>query len=111
MNTYWCVPTREIINIITIIKRAQKQNHYERIGTDRVEKPRHITELKPDYEKAMDIRGNPTTVCPCSSEIWNLKTIFNKDDGTIELYFTDMECAQCGTLATAPTPEGSTLEG
>lgn len=72
--------------------------------------PRHITELKPDYTKSMDIRGNPTTVCPCGSEIWNLKTIFNRDDGTIELYFTDMECADCGTLATAPTPENGTLE-
>jgi GTP cyclohydrolase FolE2 len=72
--------------------------------------PKHITELKPDYKKAMDIRGTPTTVCPCGSEIWNLKTVFDKDDGTIELYFTDMECAVCGTLATAPTPEGSTLE-
>lgn len=94
-----------------IMLSAQAQSHYERTGIDRVEEPKHITELKPDYKKAMDIRGNPTTVCPCGSEIWNLKTIFNKEDGTIELYFTDMECAQCGTLATAPTPEGSTLEG
>ena len=69
------------------------------------DRPRHITELKPDYKQAMDIRGTPTTVCPCGSEIWNLKTIFNQDDGSIELYFTDMECADCGTLATAPTPE------
>lgn len=75
------------------------------------EEPIHITELKPDYESAMDIRGTSTTVCPCGSEIWNLKTIFDKEDGTIELYFTDMECAQCGTLATAPVPENGTLEG
>jgi hypothetical protein len=72
--------------------------------------PKHITELKPDYKSAMDIRGTPTTVCPCGSQIWNLKTIFDSDNGTIEMYFTDMECAECGTLATAPTPEGSTLE-
>jgi hypothetical protein len=87
-------------------------NHYRKIGTDRMtgQEPRHITELKPDYKTAMDIRGTPTTVCPCGSEIWNLKTIFDRDDGTIALYFTDMECADCGTLATAPQPEGSTLE-
>jgi hypothetical protein len=72
--------------------------------------PKHITELKPDSKSAMDIRGTPTTVCPCGSQIWNLKTIFDSDDGTIEMYFTDMECAECGTLATAPTPAGSTLE-
>jgi GTP cyclohydrolase FolE2 len=92
-------------------KNVRTQMNYERIGTDSMTEPRHITELKPDYKSAMDIRGNPTTVCPCGSEIWSLKTIFDKDDGTIELYFTDMECAECGTLATAPTPEGSTLEG
>ena len=64
---------------------------------------KHVTEMKPDYSQAMDIRGEPTTVCPCGSEIWNLKTMFD-DDGEIGMYFLDMECAECGTLATAPTP-------
>ena len=66
---------------------------------------KHITELKPDYKEAMDVRGNPTTVCPCGSTIWNLKTIFDNETGEIDMYFLDMECALCGTLATAPTPE------
>jgi hypothetical protein len=78
---------------------------YRKIGTDRMTEPRHITKLKPDYTKAMDIRGNPTTVCPCGSMIWSIKAIFDKDTGNIEMYFMDMECASCGTLATAPTPE------
>jgi hypothetical protein len=26
------------------------------------------------------------------------------DEGEIDMYFLDMECAECGTLATAPTP-------
>ena len=73
-------------------------------------KPKHITELKPASDEAMDIRGIPTTVCPCGSMVWNLKTVFNQDDGSIELYFVDMECAQCGTLATAPTPDNGILE-
>ena len=64
---------------------------------------KHVTEMKPDYTQAMDIRGKATTVCPCGSQIWNLKTIFG-DDGEIDMYFLDMECAECGTLATAPTP-------
>lgn len=72
--------------------------------------PKHITELKPDYTKAMDIRGKATTVCPCGSQIWNLKTVFDKEDGTIELYFRDMECADCGTLATAPVPIDAEIE-
>ncbi len=62
-----------------------------------------ITELKPDYTKSMDIRGTPTKSCPCGCDIWNLKVIFD-DDGEIGMYFLDMECAECGTLATAPTP-------
>jgi hypothetical protein len=31
---------------------------------DEMEEPRHITELKPDYKSAMDIRGTPTTDMP-----------------------------------------------
>lgn len=71
----------------------------------RDKEPTPISELKPDYSNSMDIRGNPTTVCPCGSVVWNIKAIFSSDDGAIEMYFMDMECAQCGTLATAPTPE------
>lgn len=74
-----------------------------------LELAKHITEMKPDYTKAMDIRGEATTVCPCGSEIWNLKTMFDRD-GEIGMYFLDMECAECGTLATAPTPEGTEYE-
>jgi hypothetical protein len=70
---------------------------------------KHITEMKPDYTQAMDIRGTPTLVCPCGCEIWNLKTVFD-DDGEIAMYFLDMECAECGTLATAPMPEGTETE-
>jgi hypothetical protein len=68
------------------------------------QEPIDIIELKPDYSKSMDIRGEPTTICPCGSMIWNLKVIFD-DEGEIEMYFMDMECADCGTLATAPVPK------
>lgn len=61
-----------------------------------------ISELKPDYESAMDFRGMPTHLCPCGCNIWNLKVIF--DNYEIATYFLDMECANCGSLATAPTP-------
>ena len=63
-----------------------------------------ITDLRPDYTSAMDVRGEATTVCPCGCEIWNLKVVFDQDTNEIGLYFRDMECAQCGTLATAPIP-------
>ena len=63
-----------------------------------------ITELKPDYTRAMDIRGEPTSICICGSFVWNLKVSF-LEDGTIGMYFRDMECADCGTQATAPIEE------
>jgi hypothetical protein len=65
---------------------------------------KHINDLKPDYTRAMDIRGEPTTVCICGCYIWNLKVSF-QEDGTIGMYFRDMECADCGTQATAPIEE------
>ena len=62
-----------------------------------------INMLRPeDYSHAMDLRGTPTHICPCGCEIWNLKVMF--DSCEIATYFLDMECANCGTLATAPTP-------
>ena len=45
-------------------------------------------------------------MCPCGCNIWNVKTVFDDETGEIDMYFIDMECALCGTLATAPTPEG-----
>ena len=63
-----------------------------------------IINLRPqNYDKAMDLRGTPTHVCPCGCNVWNLKVTFF--DYEIARYFLDMECEQCGSLATAPTPE------
>ena len=65
--------------------------------------PKDINSLRPhDYNNAMDLRGTPTHVCPCGSIVWDLKAIF--ENGEIATYFLDMECANCGSLATAPTP-------
>lgn len=62
-----------------------------------------IMSLKPqNYDHAMDVRGTPTHVCPCGCNIFNVKAIF--DNFEIATYFLDMECANCGSLATAPTP-------
>ena len=61
-----------------------------------------INDLKPDYRSAMDLRGTPTHECVCGCNIWNLKVIFYENE--IATYFLDMECANCGSLATAPTP-------
>jgi len=63
----------------------------------------NIIKLKPDnYDHAMDLRGTPTHICPCGCNIFNVKVIF--DNYEIATYFLDMECANCGSLVTAPTP-------
>ena len=67
-----------------------------------MDEPMDINDLRPDYSSAMDVRGVPTHICPCGCNIWNLKVIFYNFE--IASYFLDMECANCGTLATAPTP-------
>jgi hypothetical protein len=62
-----------------------------------------ILQLRPEsYDNSMDIRGTPTHLCPCGSQIWNLKVIFENFE--IATYFLDMECVSCGSVATAPTP-------
>jgi hypothetical protein len=62
-----------------------------------------ILQLRPEsYDNSIDLRGTPTHLCPCGSNIWNLKVIF--DDFEIATYFLDMECVSCGSVATAPTP-------
>jgi len=55
-----------------------------------------------DQESALDLRGTPTHVCVCGSNHFYVRAIFN--DYEIATYFLDMICAQCGSLATAPTP-------
>ena len=57
---------------------------------------------KEQQDTAMDLRGTPTHVCICGSQIFYLKAVFN--DYEIATYFLDMECIECGSLATAPTP-------
>lgn len=70
---------------------------------DQDEEMDDIVNLKPEnYDNAMDLRGAPTHVCPCGCNIFNVKVIFHENE--IATYFLDMECANCGSLATAPTP-------
>lgn len=65
--------------------------------------PKPISELRPkNYDQAVDLRGTPTHVCICGSFVWNVKTVFENYE-PVE-YFRDMECANCGSLASAPFP-------
>ena len=65
-----------------------------------------IHQLRPtNYENAMDVRGTATTVCPCGCDVWRVLVKWDEEEKAVGMYFLDMECAQCGTLATAPTPD------
>jgi len=75
----------------------------EEVDRAREEEEMDILNLRPqNYDHAMDVRGTPTHICPCGCNIFNVKAIFN--DYELATYFLDMECANCGSLATAPTP-------
>jgi len=60
-------------------------------------------DIQEDYDKPyMDLRGTPTHTCICGGEVFYLKATFK--DSEISQYLLDMQCANCGSLATAPTP-------
>ena len=64
-----------------------------------------IANLRPMPGQEGDYRSlGPIKVCPCGSDLWNVKCKFAPDD-TIGLYFRDMRCALCDSLAVAPYPE------
>jgi hypothetical protein len=51
----------------------------------------------------MDYANEVLHDCPvCASNLWILKVSF--EDYEISQYLLPMECAICGTYATAPTP-------
>jgi len=54
---------------------------------------------------AMDLRGEPIKVCVCGSDVWNLQVKWDNND-TIGMYFMNMWCPICDSVATAPTPDG-----
>lgn len=99
--------------LISIFKRINARYDFGIYYVDKMEEleeeksqqrryPININDLKPEnYDHAMDLRGSPTHLCPCGCNIWNVKVIF--EDFEIGTYFLDMECANCGSMATAPT--------
>ena len=89
---------REFLSKHTVLILDKEDEDYDEEDEDM-----DITKLKPEnYDNAMDLRGAPTHVCACGCNIFNLKVIFYENE--IATYFLDMECANCGSLATAPTP-------
>lgn len=113
-NLKWYIAIAFAIGITVFIMRISSKiklflENYEILIMDKEEHPEiqqgptPVLALKPaNYDHSIDLRGVPTHVCPCGSDVWNLKVIF--DDFEIATYFLDMECVSCGSVATAPTP-------
>jgi hypothetical protein len=99
--TYWVLKIKKNISLfldtyeIAIIDKEDVQREGSHTND--------ILDLRPEsYDKSIDLRGTPTHLCPCGSQIWNLKVIFENFE--IATYFLDMECVSCVSVATAPTP-------
>lgn len=53
----------------------------------------------------IDARGIPTCECPnCGESLFRVLAVFDPSTYTIGMYHLDMQCNECGALATAPTP-------
>jgi hypothetical protein len=65
----------------------------------------NISDIKPTTGTEGDYRSlGPIRVCPCGSDLWNVKCKFDYD-GEIGIYFLDMSCCLCGSSAVAPMPD------
>jgi rRNA maturation endonuclease Nob1 len=56
--------------------------------------------------RVSDFRGIPSAACPaCGSNLIQITASFNYETYEIDMYLLDnAECAECGSLLTAPTP-------
>ena len=77
-------------------------DRYEFLIFDKKNLDKYEQKSEAQDKEGIDFRGQPSHVCICGSKIWNVKVVF--EDHEISTYFLDMECAECGSLATAPTP-------
>ncbi len=101
--------TISLISLIFFIKKVRGKYDFGFYYINKAEEAKYIEEQEnsprgypANYDNAMDLRGTPTHLCPCGCNIWNVKVMF--EDFEIATYFLEMECANCGSMATAPTP-------
>jgi hypothetical protein len=64
-----------------------------------------IANIKPTSGQEADYRSlGPIRICPCGSDLWDVKCKFDYD-GELGIYFLDMRCALCSSIAVAPIPK------
>lgn len=60
----------------------------------------------------IDARGIPTCECPnCAGTLFQALVKFDPATYTIGMYHLDIQCNNCGTFCTAPTPLDIPEEG
>lgn len=86
-----------LLSLIGVKSLVNFFNKYEILVFDK-------EDLREDEEalNPFDLRGTPIHECVCGSKQFYIKASFS--DYEIAQYFLDMQCANCGSLATAPTP-------
>ena len=92
-----------LLGAVGVFAFKQFINNYEVIvmtKEDAMEMAEEIAEM--EKMPSIDLRGTPTHICVCGCEVFNLRVTFK--DFEIATYMLDMECANCGSWATAPTP-------
>jgi uncharacterized Zn finger protein len=53
----------------------------------------------------IDARGIPTCECPtCGNSLFRALVSFDPETYMVGMYHLDIQCDECGTLCTAPTP-------
>lgn len=53
----------------------------------------------------IDARGIPTCECPsCGGMLFRALVSFDPETYMVGMYHLDIQCQDCGTLCTAPTP-------
>ena len=78
------------------------QQEQERVSVLVAKEIKHLQLLQ--GEKSDYTSLGPISICPCGSDTWHVKVKFD-EAGEIGMYFRDMQCVLCSSLAYAPVPE------
>lgn len=90
-----------IVSTVFSIFAAKKLLDKYKVGIYYYDKAEAAEQAESEMD-SMDLRGTPTHECICGSKIFNVPVAFENYE--ISTYFLDMQCVECGSIYTAPTP-------